>query len=99
MWVVVVGGVTSRGVSSSARPEGVCLVSLPPTPLDLDRPAVEWQELHWVDRGSACPEGDTKLDEPMPFITVEILENHLITEFTCVLSQRQLLDNKMFSHL
>lgn len=30
----------------------------------------------------------------MSFITVETLENHLITEFTCVLSQRQLLDNK-----
>lgn len=42
---------------------------------------------------------DIKLDEPTPFITVEILENHLITEFTCVLSQRQLLDNKMLSHL
>lgn len=53
-----------------------------------------WQELRSVDRGSASPEGDTELDEPMSFITVETLENHLITEFTCVLSQRQLLDNK-----
>lgn len=30
---------------------------------------------------------DAKLDECMPFLTVEILENHLITELTCSISE------------
>lgn len=57
MGIVVEWVVTSRGVPSPARPDRVCLVCLRLTPLDLDRPAVEWQEVRSVDRGSACPQG------------------------------------------
>lgn len=57
MGIVVEGVVTSRGVPSPAGPDRVCLVCLRLTPLDLDRPAVEWQEVRSIDRGSACPEG------------------------------------------
>lgn len=57
MGIVVEGVVISCDVPSPARPDGVCLISLRRTPLDLDRPAVEWQEVRSIDRGSACPEG------------------------------------------
>lgn len=37
---------------------------------------------------------DVTLNEPVCFITVEILEYHLSMEFLCILSQRPPLDNK-----